>query len=67
MTHNAWDRLAGAAAEAAKRGDWVRAGELGAAAREAWLNHCEAVHAQEQARSRIPVRSVWIRDWERER
>lgn len=67
MTDNAWDRLAGAAAEAAKRGNWQQAAELGGAARQAWLQHCEAIHEQEQARSRMPVRSVWTRDEERER
>ncbi len=70
MTDNStpvWDRLAGAAAEAAKHGDWRLAGELSGAARQAWLQHCEAVHAQEQARGRLPAHSVWIRDEERER
>ena len=62
-----WDRLAGAAAEAARHGNWRLAGELSGAARQAWLQHCEAVHAQEQARGRLPPRSVWIRDEERER
>ena len=62
-----WDRLAGAAAEAARHGNWRLAGELGGAARQAWLQHCEAVHMEEVARSRMPVRSVWIRDEERER
>jgi len=65
MSENAWNRLAGAAAEAAKRGQWQQARELGAAAREAWEAHCEAVHAKEQARSRIPFHSVWTRDEER--
>ena len=45
-----WDILAGDAARAAARGDWRRAAELGEAARKAWLNHCEAVYEQEQAR-----------------
>jgi hypothetical protein len=62
-----WDRLAGAAYRAARHGDWKQAAELGFAARQAWLSHCESVHAQEQARRRIPVRSVWTRDEERER
>ncbi len=62
-----WDRLAAAAARAAARGDWVNAVKLGSSAREAWLNHCAAVDAKEQARSRIPLHSVWTRDEERER
>lgn len=70
MTDNsipAWDRLAGAAAEAAKRGDGQRARELGLAARDAWLGHCEGVEAQAQGRARFPAHSVWTRDEERER
>jgi hypothetical protein len=70
MTDNsipAWDRLGGMAIEAARRGDTQRAYELGLAARDAWLGHCEAVHAQELARGRIPSHSVWTRDEERER
>lgn len=53
MTDNSipvWDRLSGAAAEAAKRGNWQQAKELETAAREAWLSHCEVVEAQERAR-----------------
>jgi hypothetical protein len=61
-----WAKLAGAAARAAARGDWKSAAELGGAARQAWEAHCEAVHAQEQARRRIPFHSVWTRDEERE-
>lgn len=64
---NVWDKLSGAAAEAAKHGNWQQAAELGGAAREAWLHHCEAVEAEIKARSRMPAHSVWIRDWERER
>ena len=70
MTDNripVWDRLGGMAIEAAKRGNMQQAYELGCAAREAWLGHCEAVHGNEQARGRIPAHSVWTRDGERER
>ena len=61
-----WDRLGGAALEAARRGDTQRATELAYAARAAWLSHCEAVYAQERARSRIRPHSVWTRDEEME-
>lgn len=54
-----WDKLAGDAARAAARGQWQLARELGNAAREAWLNHCEAVHAEEQARKNS---GGWERD-----
>lgn len=64
---NPWDVLAGKAARAAAHGNWELAKELGSAAREAWLNHCEGVEAQAQARARFPARSVWTRDEERER
>ena len=50
---NPWDRLSAAAARAAARGDWKTAAELGYAAREAWLNHCAAVYAEERARGGI--------------
>lgn len=70
MTDNSsppWNRLAQAAADAAKRGQTQLAGELAGAARQAWLQHCEAVAAEERARGRLPPRSVWMRDEERER
>ena len=45
-----WQKLSGAASAAAARGEWQLARELGDAAREAWLNYCAAVHAEEKAR-----------------
>jgi hypothetical protein len=63
----AWDKLGAMAVAAANRGDGATAMELGLAARDAWLNHCEAVYAEELSRRARPAHSVWIRDWERER
>ena len=61
-----WDKLAGAAYRAARHGDWKQAAELGHAAREAWLHHCQGVEAQDRARGGLPAHSVWTRDEERE-
>jgi hypothetical protein len=62
-----WDRLGAMSVAAANRGDTASAMELGFAARDAWLNHCEAVYAEAQARRAGPAHSVWTRDEERER
>lgn len=61
-----WDKLGAQSIAAANRGDGATAMELGLAARDAWLNHCEAVYAEAQAQARMSARSVWTRDWEQE-
>jgi hypothetical protein len=61
-----WDKLAGAAYRASQRGDWKQAAELGTAAREAWLNHCDAVEAQQRGKRLAYRRQKAIEDWEYE-
>ncbi len=61
-----WDRLSGAADRAAARGDWKQATELAYAAREAWLNHCENVETEQEAKRRAGWYRKALADWEYE-
>lgn len=61
-----WDKLAGMAAAAAARGDGQRARELGFAARDAWLGHCEAVEAQQRGKRLAHRHAQAVEDYEYE-
>jgi len=61
-----WNKLAGAAYRAGQQGNWKVAAELSGAARQAWLNHCEAVNAQQEGKRRAGEHQRAIDDWEYE-
>jgi hypothetical protein len=61
-----WNRLAGAAHRAAQAGNHQQAADLGTAAREAWLNHCDAVEAQMQGKRLAHRHRMAIEEWDYE-
>lgn len=62
-----WDRLAGFADAAAKRGQWHQAAKLWGAARDAWLHHCESVEAELRGKRLAHRRKRAMEDWEYDR